>query len=298
MHEMFFFVFNNVNASIFLIFHYFHILDNKPPLINVSDISIKTERNATVNVTLHLPYRNEHRPTNFYMFSIQSLDWPDPLISLVYTFELDTETTERMDKKSALLLSNCHEHTGLPQSSAQLIWNTFSLYYNTSYEIKSKACWDDNCLEDEEAKKIFRTVEHAPTCPPLNMKLLMTGTNSMKMSYEALNFFCLHGPATGYGFLLFETRRYETFEEVWNLNATELETLSDFNIVLDVGTLEHEFEGLRGYLNYTLIGFAVNEIGYGSISKPFYNVTDEDSESNYLLNFKHRLFTCKILYCT
>ena len=123
----------------------------------------------------------------------------------------------------------------------------------------------------------FRTVEHSPTCPPLNVQLTMTGKNSVKVTYEELGVFCLHGLATGYGFLLFETiRNYNTLPEPWNMTAYELEALADFKVMLDPGTLEHEFVGLYAYWNYTVIGFAVNGIGYGYISNPVGERTDED----------------------
>lgn len=258
----------------------------------MTDISDISKRNATVNVTINLPYQSEHQPTTNYIVTYNSLDWPNEPTQNVYSFKLTPTDIDRLANKSALLLSDCFEHTGWPQSTAQPVWDSYSLYYNTSYQLHATACGEDMCSigNAQVASFTFRTIEHSPTCPPVDVQLIMTGKNSVKVTYRELDIFCLHGLATGYGFLLFETvRNYDLLETPWNMTAYELEPLADFKVMLDPGTLEHEFFGLYSYWNYTVIGFAVNGIGYGYISDPVEERTDEDGK------LIHNLFTnlCK-----
>ena len=254
---------------------------NGPPSIQTLDISDMSNRNATVNVTIDLPYLSEHQPTTKYILQVKSLDFPDEGQRRVYSLNLTAASVDRITSKSALLLGDCHEHTGWPQSTAQPVSDNLSLYYNTTYQFNAVSCGDDMCSGGavKIGTSIFRTVEHVPTCPPLDMTLTMTGKTSLKLTYRKLDVFCLHGRATGYGFLLFETvRNYRALDAPWNLTAVELKTLSNFSVVLNEETLEHQFEGLYSYWNYTLIGFAVNGIGNGFISDPVNERTDEDSK--------------------
>ena len=229
--------------------------------------------NATAMVNIDMDYEDENDAVYTYVRIFRPSDWSSDDYTFEHHLTHDQDSLNLITEKRKLLIECSLAEK--PQKLSKLVSEEIKLCYASTYVFIVKACSDQGvCTNDEDAATIeFKTPEHTPTCPPGNVNIVSTGTNSLQVSFDALDHFCAHGEIVNYHLLLFESNKLERLTNFNEMNATTLLPEADFTQGADSGS--SEFTGLEEYWSYTVVLFAENQIGYGLVSQPQSAVTDE-----------------------
>ena len=152
-----------------------------------------------------------------------------------------------------------------------------NLTYWTQYEIKASACTCAGCGPFSDVT-YGTTDQYQPTCSTNEITALSTSSTGLNFSWTPLEVNCTHGYATGYAVFFGSAEAFAgatNFSKDWQISTGTNVHKKHYVVTLQENI---HFDGLEKFSNYCIAISGSTVKGFGPISNPVCNRTQEDSK--------------------